>query len=71
MRVLLGSGDNARFMPVRIADIELWSSSFMGRCWHDGLNKRLVGPWLTSRSSPRTSIENIPSGDPLALSPVE
>ena len=33
-------------MPVRIADIELWSSWPIGRCWRDGLNKWLVGPWF-------------------------
>jgi hypothetical protein len=38
-------------MPVRIADIELWSSLPIGRCWRDGLKKRLVGSVALTRTS--------------------
>ena len=38
-------------MPVRIANIELWSSRPIGGCWRDGLNKWLAG----SVALPRTS----------------
>ena len=52
-------------MPVRIEDIELWSSWPIGRCWREGLNKWLVGSVAlprTSSSAARSFTENIPSG---------
>jgi len=52
-------------MPARIADIELWSSWPIGRCWRDGLNKLLVGHSGSTENiefAARSSTENISSG---------
>jgi hypothetical protein len=66
-----GSGAKARLMLLRIADIELRSSSAIGQCWHDSLKKILAPRSVflprTLRLAIRSSTGNIPSGEQVRL----